>query len=57
MDSQLLFLIILMTNVNFLKSLSYKTIIYVENNNCFNETCYDLIDDVANSPLVECSYL
>ena len=46
-----------MSNVNFLLSIQYKNTIYIQNNNCFNESCYDTLDDVANSPLVECSYL
>jgi hypothetical protein len=49
--------IILTNHVKFLFSIQYKSTIIVYNNDCFNESCYDSIDDIANSPLVECSYL
>ena len=38
-------------------SLEYKSNIVVKENKCFDETCYSSIEDLANSPLVECSYL
>ena len=49
-------LFILLSNFNVFQSISYQPIVNVEINNCYNETCF-LIDDVSNSPLVECSYL
>jgi hypothetical protein len=38
-------------------AVQFDTNIYVQPHDCFNETCFDDIDDYANSPLVECSYL
>lgn len=34
-----------------------ETQIIVPDSNCYNETCYNSIDDIENSPLIECSYL
>lgn len=40
----------------FIYSHSHKYI-EVKKSSCFNESCYDHFTDLANSPLVECSYL
>jgi hypothetical protein len=43
--------------VSLIKAIEYDWSIRVPENTCFDETCYTDIDDYANSPLVECSYL
>jgi hypothetical protein len=39
------------------RGVEFEANITVQPNTCFNETCFNDIDDYANSPLVECSYL
>lgn len=43
--------------VSFMNAVEYDWFIRVPKNDCFDETCYTDIEDYANSPLVECSFL